>query len=318
MAARGRLIYNPAREPTISPTLWLADKFFRFRFKRMFRKDPDVLQLRPMLKRMAKSMPVPRRITVTPIELGGVAGEELAGVSPDRTRAVLYLHGGGFVGGEPKTHRMIAWRLADGLGVPVFVIDYRLAPEHPHPAAVNDCTAAYRALAEKLGAGNVAVMGDSAGGNLTLTVGLQAKALGLPRPALLVCLSPATDLWAEGGSRVSNAESDACFDGGMFATLRARYCPEGSAEDPLLNPVRGDLAGLPPTLFQCSELEMLRDDSTRMADAMKAAGVQVTLEIWPDVFHVWQLAADVIPEAKAAVAKILAFVEAAWPLRLKG
>ena len=265
-----------------------------------------------MMLQMAKAMRVPRRVTLESAELGGIKTERLSVAGTDETRAILYLHGGGFVAGEPKTVRPITWRLAEGLKVPIYVPDYRLAPENPYPAAVNDVVAAYRALAEKLGAGKVTVMGDSAGGNLTLVVGLEAKRLGLPKPAALVCLSPTTDLWFDGGSRQSNAESDAVFDPRMFASLLTRYCPGGSPEDPRLNPVRGDVAGLPPTLFQCGESEMLRDDSVRMAEKMRSAGVNVELEIVPSVFHVWQLAGDVLPEARTSIRKIVAFVNAGW------
>jgi acetyl esterase/lipase len=194
--------------------------------------------------------------------------------------------------------------------VPVYAIDYRLAPEHPYPAALDDCVAAYRALLDKgILPEHVAIGGDSAGGNLTLATALKIKALGLPGPAALVCLSPVTD--HEGfESRKLNIKSDAMFDARMIPTVPPLYCPDADPADPFVSPYRGDVAGLPPTLFHCSRDELLRDDSIRMAEKMKAAGVDTTIEVWPGVFHVWQVTADVLPEAKKAVANIVAFLRA--------
>ena len=227
----------------------------------------------------------------------------------DTSRAILYLHGGGMVAGSPATHRALTWRLAARVGVPVYAVDYRLAPEHPFPAAFDDVLAAYRALlARGISGTHVVVAGDSAGGNLTLALALEQKRLGLPRPAALVALSPVTDLFEPFESFRTNARSDAVFDERTFATLVKHYCPGGDPDDPRISPLRGDVAGLPPTLLQCSADEMLLDASVRMAAKMKTAGVDVTLQVWPEVFHVWQLAADVLPEARRAIDDIVGFM----------
>ena len=196
------------------------------------------------------------------------------------------------------------------MGIPVYAIDYRLAPEHPYPAALDDCVAAYRALlARGISPEHIAIGGDFGGGNLTLVTALKLKALGLPLPAALVCLSPVTD--QEGFlSRSANAKSDAMFDARMIPTVPPLYCPGANPKDPFLSPYRGDVAGLPPTLFHCSRDELLRDDSIKMAEKMKAAGVDTTIEIWPGVFHVWHITADILPEAQQAVAKLVAFLRA--------
>lgn len=292
----------------MSIQLYALDLLLRFAVKRRFRKNPDVLELRTIMKD-APAAKVPARITVEEISLGGIPTERLTAPGSSPTQALLYFHGGGFVGGSPATHRPLTRRLAEQIGVPVYAIDYRLAPEHPFPAGLDDCVSAYRTLLERgLAPGAIAIGGDSAGGNLTLACALKLKQLGMAQPAALICLSPVTDLAEPAPSQVTNARSDALFDPRTFATLPKSYCPGHDLRDPLLSPLRGDVEGLPPTLFQASAVEMLRDDSVRMADKMRAAGVAVTLEVWPKVFHVWQVMADSLPEGRAAITNIAAFV----------
>ncbi len=293
----------------MSIQLFVADKVVRLTMKRRFRRNPTVMELRAIMAEMP-IRPAPKRIAVETVDLGGVAAEYLTPRGADETGAILYIHGGGFVAGVPANHRPLTWRLAEGVGVPVYAIDYRLAPEHPYPAALDDCVAAYRALLAKgISPGRIAIGGDSAGGNLTLVTALKLKALGLPLPAALVCLSPVTD---QDGfeSRTLNAKSDAMFDVRMIPSVPPLYCPGADPNDPFVSPYRGDVAGLPPTLFHCSRDELLRDDSIQMAQKMKAAGVDTTIEIWPGVFHVWQVTADVLPEARRAVANIVTFLKA--------
>jgi epsilon-lactone hydrolase len=292
----------------MSVQLYVLNALLRFTIKRRFRKNPDVMELRAIMQGM-RPPKAPSRITIDQVNLGGVVTERLEAPGASAAHALLYIHGGGFVGGVPGNHRALTWRLAEQTGVPVYVIDYRLAPEHPFPAGLDDCVSAYRALLDKgIAPGAIVIGGDSAGGNLTLATALKLKALGLPQPAALVCLSPVTDLAEPAPSHATNANSDAMFDPRTFATLPKSYCPGHDLRDPLLSPVRGDMHGLPPTLFQASRVEMLRDDSTRMAENMRAAGVPVTVQIWPKVFHVWQVMADILPEARGAIVKIAAFV----------
>lgn len=296
----------------MSIQLFLFDKFLRFAIKRRFHKNPDIMTLRAVMEDMAKSArPAPAPVTVQTVPLGGVAAERLAVPGADETRALLYIHGGGFVAGVPANHRPLTWRLAAKAKIPVYVVEYRLAPEHPFPAGLDDCVSAYRELLQKgIAPGRIAIAGDSAGGNLTLATALKLTADGTPQPGCLVCLSPVTDLAEPAPSHVTNAKSDAMFDGRTFATVSAAYCPGTDPRDPLISPMRGDVTGLPPTLFQCSGAEMLRDDSVRMAEKMKAAGVDVTIEVWPKVFHVWQVTADMLPEARRAIDGIVVFMNA--------
>lgn len=287
----------------------LIELLLRWQVKGKFKKNPDVQLLRPIMKQMEPRVSkLPSDITAEPLSLGGVPTEKLSSAEPRRDAAFLYIHGGGFVGGSPLTHRPLTWRLAKDINIPVYAIDYRLAPEHKYPAGLDDCVAAYKGLLDMgIAPSAILVGGDSAGGNLTLTLALRLKAEGLPQPAGLVCLSPATDMTGGGASRHDNAKSDALFVAEMMDSLVPVYCPGCDEKDPFLSPLFGDLAGLAPTFIQVGEKEMLRDDSTRMADALQKAGVETTIEVWPKVWHVWQVNADMLPEAREAISHIVAF-----------
>ena len=291
--------------------LSLLNLLMRWQVKRRFRKNPDVQLLRPVMLQMEPRMSkLPADIALEELTLGGVAAERLSAPGTKDSAAFLYIHGGGFVAGSPRTHRPLTWRLAKDIGIPVYAIDYRLAPEHPYPAGLDDCVAAYRGLLEKgVPAKSILVGGDSAGGNLTLALALRLKAEGLHLPVALICLSPATDMTASGESYSTNAEADSLFVPEIFHSLKPAYFPDLDERDPFVSPLYGDVSGFPPTLFQVGEKEMLRDDSTRMAAALTAAGVETAIEVWPKVWHVWQLNADMLPEAREAIAHIVRFAK---------
>lgn len=293
----------------MSIQLFFVDKMLRLTAKRRFRRNPDVMELRAIMSELPLR-PAPGHVDVDLVTLGGVKAERLRTAHADESKAILYIHGGGFVAGVPGNHRPLTWRLADKVGVPVYAIDYRLAPEHPFPAGLDDCVAAYRGLLGKgIAAKSIVIGGDSAGGNLTLATALKLKSLGVELPAALVALSPATDVDGEGfESRQSNARSDAMFIMEMFDSLRPLYCPTWDPSHPFISPYRGDVAGLPPTLIHCSGAEMLRDDGVKMAEKMKASGVPVTLEVWPKVFHVWHVMADMLPEGRKATDNVASFI----------
>jgi len=295
----------------MSLQLTLINLLIRWQVKRKFRKNPDVNLLRPLMKQMEpRASKLPQDISVEYLNLGTVPAERLTAPGGRDDAAFLYIHGGGFVAGSPLTHRPLTWRLAKDIGLPVYAIDYRLAPEHCFPAGLDDCVTAYKALLDKgIAAKSILVGGDSAGGNLTLTLTLRLKAEGLPLPAALICLSPATDMTGGGESHRTNAESDAMFVPEMVGSLMPVYCPGIDERDPFVSPLFGDVKDFPPTLFQAGEEEMLRDDSVRMAAALKAAGVETSIEIWPKVWHVWQLNADMLPEAREAITHIVRFAQ---------
>lgn len=296
----------------MSIQLLVADPVVRLLMKRRFARSGTVMTLRDIMEEMAqRAKEPPKNIHMHKDSLGGVHAEVLKSEHADEKKALLYIHGGGFVAGRPANHRQLTWRLAAKTNTPVYAIDYRLAPEHPFPAALDDALIAYRTLLDKgVEPHRLGVAGDSAGGNLTLALALKLKEEGLPQPGALVCLSPVTDLAEPAPSHISNMDSDAMFDSSIFNSVPETYCPDGDVMNPLVSPLRGDVSGLPPTLIQCSGAEMLRDDSIRMAERMKQAGVDVKLEVWPKVFHVWQVAADVLPEGRKAIDNIAAFLNA--------
>ena len=223
---------------------------------------------------------------------------------------LLYLHGGGYIACSPETHRPLVSSLVRRIRGQAFVPRYRLAPEHPFPAALEDAKAAYRYLleVERIAPSRLVIAGDSAGGGLALALALAIRDAGGPLPAALVAFSPWTDLAATGRSLDENTDSCAMFAGDTI--LRAARFYVGTADPtlPLLSPLYGDFRGLPPILVHASEHEVLRDDAIRLAAAARSAGVAVELQLWPHVPHVWQFFAAVLPEARASLDATTRFI----------
>lgn len=244
------------------------------------------------------------------VEAGGVAAEWVVAPASHSRRHILYLHGGGFALGSPALYRHLTWRIAAAAQARVLAIDYRLAPEHPFPAALDDAVAAYAwLLAGGADSRRVAIIGDSAGGGLVFSLLLRCRDEGrLPLPAAAVALSPWTDLAMTGASLRRNARADPFIDGSDMALIAGWYLGGADPRNPYASPLYGDPAGLPPSLIQVGSDEILRDDATRMADRLRAAGREVELEIWPRMPHVWHLFAAMMPEARRAIARVGAFV----------
>jgi monoterpene epsilon-lactone hydrolase len=244
-------------------------------------------------------------------------GEWIEPAAPDhaaRGRCILYLHGGAYVAMSAQTHRCITSRLAARSDARVFALDYRLAPEHPFPAALEDALAAYRALiAAGTPASHIAVAGDSAGGGLALALLIAVRHAKDKQPAAAVLFSPWTDLAATGDSIIANDAADALFFGAWVARTARHYLGDTPATDPLASPVYADLTGLPPLLIQVSDSEVLLDDSRRVIENAKQAGVEATLQIWPGLPHDWQIFAPILPEARAALHDAGAFIRARLP-----
>ena len=229
------------------------------------------------------------------------------GAWPGRT--ILFLHGGGYVTGSPALYRHITWRFAQAARARLIAIDYRLAPAYPFPAAINDAAAAWRALlAEGIQAGNTAILGNSAGGGLALALALRLRDEGVALPAAIAALSPWTDLAMTGPSSQSGSADPMLKESDLHA-FAAQYVNGSDPRAPYVSPLYGDPRGLPPTLLQVGSDEILRDDSERMAERMRAAGCDVTLEVWPRMPHVWHAFAPMMPEALRAIARVGAFIE---------
>ena len=231
-----------------------------------------------------------------------------------RQRCILYFHGGAYIAMSAKSYRSITSRLAVWSDARLFALDYRLAPEYPFPAALDDAVAAYRALiAAGTQAGRIVVAGDSAGGGLALALLVALRDAGDALPAAAVLLSPWTDLAATGQSVIDNNDSDALFFGSWIVPVAGHYLGATPATNPLASPVYADLTGLPPLLVQVSSTEVLLDDSRRVVENARRAGVQATLRVWPGLPHVWQFFATLLPEGRAALREAAAFVRSALP-----
>jgi len=233
--------------------------------------------------------------------LGRIAAlEVLAGDAPQRG-TMLWIHGGAFVAGSPRSAVAPAANVARAATVRAVSIDYRLAPEHPHPAAIEDALASYRALLDEVPAGDVVVGGESAGGTLTIALLVAARDAGLPLPRAAVVFSPASDLTLSGQSHRNKAAVDRIVDAEALRAAFQAYLDGGSAERPLASPLFADLTGLPPILVQCGSYEVLLDDSTRLAARLAAADVAVALEITPGGSHVFQAHGPQLPAAADAL-----------------
>jgi acetyl esterase/lipase len=221
--------------------------------------------------------------------------------------AVLYLHGGAYCVGSSATHRSITTRLARLTGASVFAADYRLAPEHPFPAAIDDAVAAYRGmLATGLTPDQITIAGDSAGGGLALATALRLRVLGHPLPAALILFSPWIDLGAP--DRGPEPAGEVMVSLPWVNACALAYLDGKDAADPLASPINGDLRGLPPTLIQVGQDEILLQDSRRLHQALSAAAVEVALQEYPRRWHVFQTNAGVLSDADRALAAAAAFI----------
>jgi len=255
---------------------------------------------------------LPQGLTRESGALAGIATEWTRPPAPARG-TIFYCHGGGYALGSPVVYRGIAARLARLTHCDVAVLDYRLAPEHPYPAAPNDAFAAYRALLDATSHARVVVAGDSAGGNLALVTLQRAAARGLPPPAAAVLLSPWTDLTGSGASMQRNARRDSMLPVHRIADAARLYAPGRDLVDPDISPLFGTLTSLPPLALHAGSIEILLDDARRLADRVRARGGEADLTIWPRMPHAFPIFADVLPEARAALEAIAAFIHTRLP-----
>jgi epsilon-lactone hydrolase len=288
----------------------------RYRVKRRSGGPPDVAEARRMAAKMAMKPRLPQGWRIRDVEapIRGEWIEREGGASAETARTLLYLHGGGYYFCSPATHRVITVGLAAGAEARTFVPDYRLAPEHRFPAAVEDAKRAYRGLlAEGTPARRIVLGGDSAGGGLALALLLSLREAGDPLPAGAVLFSPWTDLAATGDSITRNDRSDPMFHGRHVAEGARIYLGDARATEPLASPLYADLARLPPLFIQASDCEVLLDDSTRLAEKARKAGVAVEFRAWHRLPHVWQFFARFLPEGRAALLEAAQFIRRVVP-----
>jgi acetyl esterase/lipase len=264
---------------------------------------------RAKMEALASNAPLASDVSHTPVDVQGVPAEwvKVHGVRPGR--AILYLHGGSYIFGSINTHRELASRLARAACARVLVLDYRLAPEHPYPAAVADALTACDYLVDHgTDPADFVIAGDSAGGGLALATLLSLRDAGSNLPAATACLCPWTDLAGTGQSMITNAGSDPMIEPGRLMEQAQIYLAGASPRTPLASPLYADLAGLPPLLIQVGSTEILLDDATRLAERAQTAGVSVELEVWPGMIHCWQAFAWMLPQGQQAIGRIGAFV----------
>ena len=278
--------------------------------KRMF-SNTDHVALRRLVNNSSRRMPKPPAdIDFRSERIDGIPCLWVKAMGAEPEKLILYLHGGGYIFcSAHTTHKDILWRLSVASKCRVIAPDYRLAPEHPYPAALEDSIKVYRWLLDQgYKPENIVIAGDSAGGGLTYGTVLKIRDIGLPLPAATVAMSPWTDLAVTGESVITNLKRDALIPGDVLPEGAQYYLAGASTRDPYASPLYGDPTGLPPTLIQVSKDEVLLDDSRRLAAKYRAAGVPCELELWDGMPHVWQTLAMFIPEGKTAINRIGAFI----------
>lgn len=264
----------------------------------------DVAAMRANMEAMAAVVPLADDIRITPVDADGVPGEWVEAGAVRSDACILYLHGGGYVIGSTRTHRGLVAAIGRAAGVRVLSVDYRLAPEHPHPAAVEDAVRAYRFLsAAGVPAARTAIAGDSAGGGLTVAALLALRDANCALPAIGVCISPWLDLTQSGDSMLSKAADDPMLTRDDLERMAAMYAGE-DRRLPTVSPLFADLRGLPEILVQVGTDEVLLDDSLRFVARLRECGVEVSLDAYEDMIHVWHAFFSILPEARDAIERI--------------
>jgi epsilon-lactone hydrolase len=251
---------------------------------------------------------VPAGITVAPVSINGLRAEWILPAGAGKDKVIFFVHGGGYVSGSCSDHRIHVAKFVAGSHIGALLFDYRLAPEHPYPAAIDDTVAAYRWLLDQgISPARIVFAGDSAGGGLCLAALLALRDQGLPLPAAAVALSPWTDLKCTGASYRSNAEK--CMSpAGTWTAFSRHYAGDSDPGLPWMSPLYGDLHGLPPILIHAGGDEILRDDALAFAEKAAQAGVDVTVKIGVGLFHCYPVCAPLFPEATQAMADMCAFI----------
>lgn len=269
----------------------------------------DIENTRKRLDYYAGKVRTASGVEVQQDEIAGLNAEWLTPRDAAEDKLLLYWHGGAYIVGSCASHRPCVSHIASESGIKALVPEYRLAPEHPFPAAVEDSVAVYRALLEQgYDPANIVVAGDSAGGGLAVAMMLSLRHAGIPLPAAAGLLSPWLDLSGQGESMETRRDQDPWFDPEHLPHITKYYCDDTELQNPLVSPVFANVAGLPPTLIQVGDDELLLSDSERLAENLLAAGAGVEIDVWHGMWHVWQMFIGFMPESRAAVKKLGKFV----------
>jgi acetyl esterase/lipase len=269
-------------------------------------------EVRANMELAATSAPLPEDVRYTAVDADGVPAEWARAPGVPGDRALVYLHGGGYVVGSVRSHRLLVAGLARACDMPVLSVDYRLAPEHPFPAAVEDAVAVVRFVRRSgIPPERVVLAGDSAGGGLTVATLLALRDGGETLPATAVCISPWLDLSLSGATMRTKADVDPMLDDTRLRQWARAYLGGANPRTPTASPLFADLRGLPPLLVHVGTAEILLDDAVRFVTRAREAGTRVELDIWDDMIHVWHAFALVLPEGQQAIERIGAYVRAA-------
>jgi acetyl esterase/lipase len=273
---------------------------------RLRNDDVDFVARRAEMEQWTSTAPPLDELEVEPVDAGGVPAEWVTMPGSDPTRVIQYLHGGAYTAGSLNTHRRFVGLLAAATGTRALNVDYRLAPEHPHPAAVDDAVAAYRWLTTAAGVepGHVVVAGDSAGGGLTAAMLVALRDAGDVLPAGGAMISPWADLTLESSSHDTRIDLDPMCNRHTLAPSAQVYAGTTSRRAPLVSPAHADLSGLPPLVIHVGDHETLLDDSVGLAEAAAKAGVDVDLWVAPEMIHVWHALVGLVPESDEALARL--------------
>jgi acetyl esterase/lipase len=275
--------------------------------------DTPFMQRRAQSETFAAAFVPPPGLHIEQNELGGIPVEWIVPDGAENAPVLFHLHGGGYVLGKPNGSRPFTTAFALKSRSRVVSVDYRLAPENPFPAAVDDSVAAYRALLEKMPAGHIAIGGESAGGGLAVCTMLAARAQSLPLPSSAVLISPWVDLTCTADTFNTKAYVDPLLTRRALREMADAYVPEVSARLPLASPLFGDLAGLPPMLIHAGSEEVLLDDARNLHKRALEQGVESQIEIWHRMIHVWHMFHPMLAEGDVAIRKLAEFARAHWP-----
>ncbi len=284
---------------------WITSRYL----ERLNPHAADVIAVRRRLDSFSRLLRKARGVKVEATKIHGLHAEWLRPKQVSSDRLLLYWHGGAYMLGSCKTHRAVVSHIARAAGISALVPEYRLAPENRFPAAIDDAVGICLELYDRgTRPQDIVIAGDSAGGGLAVAAMLRLRDAGQPLPGAAVLLSPFLDVTASGESATTRAARDPWFRAEDVSVIVDRYCGPEAVRDPLVSPVFADVAGLPPTLVQVGEDEILLSDSTRFADKMRAAGRHVELDIWPEMWHVFQLFVGKMPESRRAIERIAVFL----------
>jgi monoterpene epsilon-lactone hydrolase len=282
---------------------------FYKRFGSPFDVNTPLAQQRANLERQGKFAIMPSKVEVQPVSIAEMYAEWISPFEAKDDRAILYLHGGGYTMGSCNTHRALASRIALAGRTPTLLINYRLAPEFPFPAALEDAIAAYHWLLDRgIAANRLVFAGDSSGGGLAIAAAVALRDQKEHLPAGIVCISPWADLTLSGETISTCSKTDPLISRETSELHASRYVCQQDPKSPLISPVFADLSEFPPMLIQVGEHEILRSDSSRLAENARQVGVDVKLEVWDGMWHVWHAFAGLVPESQRAIGRIGSFI----------